>query len=93
MSFSEMVVRGQFRLQQGRCALCGQQIVQQRRGSRMSGGWEAHHIDGNGNNDSAINCACVHSNDEYDCHLETCHYGDFEGEEVLPLVNFRFLGR
>lgn len=93
MAFPDSIVRNQFQLQGGHCAVCGLKMAWGVRGFRALGGWQAHHIDGDDLNDSSANCACVCANDNRDCHLDRCHFGDMGGALVLDRSGFPNLGR
>ena len=50
-----------------KCERCGEMLVWDNRGRVGTGCWEAHHIDGDSNNDSLTNCKILC----WPCHEET----------------------
>ncbi len=46
---------------------CAKQLVWENRGRTGQGAWEAHHIDGDPNNDYIANCQIIC----WDCHSQT----------------------
>ena len=78
MAFPESKVKICFDYEKGRCECrrehsfhkgerCNQQLVWENRGRTGSGAWEAHHKDGDSNNDSITNCEILC----WDCHALT----------------------
>ena len=67
MAFPESVVESEWRVAVGECECkitthghpfrCGKELVWKNRGKVDKGGWEAHHLDGDTNNNAIANCA------------------------------------
>lgn len=51
----------------GHAGRCANQLLMANRGREGQGAWEAHHKDGNPNNDSYSNCEILC----WDCHKQT----------------------
>lgn len=81
MSFSTWMIEEAFERQDGLCALCGRQLNRVR-------AWDAHHINGDPDDDRTDNCAllCREANN---CHL-AAHRGDWNGPQVLAKVSLPF---
>ena len=56
MAFPDSVVESCWRIVGGVCERCRKNLAWSDRGSAGVGTWQAHHIDGNTNNDSLTNC-------------------------------------
>jgi hypothetical protein len=56
MAFSDSTVGSCWRIVSGKCERCGKKLAWSDRGSAGVGTWQAHHIDGNPNNDAITNC-------------------------------------
>jgi len=81
-----------FEKQGGRCALCGKEIALENHDTGEVGGWHAHHIDGDRENNELYNCAAVCINDPENCHLNVAHWGDFTSDLLAPRDWFRLEG-
>ena len=73
-----------FNRQQGKCAVCGKQLVWSNYEVGKRGSWDAHHIDGDPQNNVLSNCACVCSS----CHFYECHSEDWKNGALLPRSSF-----
>lgn len=67
MAFPDSVVEAVWQIVNGKCEKCGKQLVWDNRGREDRGAWEAHHIDGNPNNNTHSNCRILY----WDCHRLT----------------------
>ena len=78
MPFSDTIVEVEFKVADGKCGCvrshtqhmgrrCNKLLDWNSRGRVGAGGWEAHHKDGNPDNDSIVNCAILC----WDCHALT----------------------
>lgn len=76
-----------FQRQKKRCAVCGHKIAWSNFQIGTKGSWDAHHIDGNPNNNQLSNCACVCSS----CHFYKCHSENLETGALLPKLTFRLV--
>lgn len=56
MAFPESVVEKVWEIVGGKCEGCGKKLAWSDRGSAGAGTWQAHHIDGNTNNNTHSNC-------------------------------------
>ena len=67
MAFSDGTIEAEWRIVSGKCEKCGKALYWEQRGRTGSLAWEAHHRDGNPENDSIINCRILC----WDCHSGT----------------------
>jgi len=67
MAFSDSTVASCWRIVKGVCEKCRNPLKWENRGRTGQGAWEAHHIDGNPNNDSLTNCQILC----WPCHEKT----------------------
>lgn len=56
MPFSDEIILAAWIRANGKCENCGKNLEFKNRGRNGLGAWEAHHKDGNENNDSWSNC-------------------------------------
>ena len=82
-----------FGRQDGQCAYCGKKLARENYETGDWGAWGAHHIDGNLNNNSVGNCACLCVNNPENCHLNVGHCGDYKGPKIASRSSFAFLER
>lgn len=78
-----------FKRQKGRCAWCDKELSLDNYRKADKGGWEAHHIDGNPDNNALGNCAVVCINEPENCHLKVAHGGDFRNGKLAPRDRFQ----
>ncbi|MCK4395289.1 MAG: hypothetical protein KAW56_14310 [Candidatus Marinimicrobia bacterium] len=57
-----------FERQSSRCAPCGKILTKGNFGKGTKGAWEAHHIDGDPDNNNLANYACLCINPPEECH-------------------------
>lgn len=67
MPFSDTIVDAQFTIAGGTCEKCDKEVIKSYRGRDVVGAWEAHHKDGDPNNDGESNCAILC----WPCHSTT----------------------
>ena len=67
MAFSDDTVKSCWNIVGGVCEGCRKPLVWGNRGRTGEGAWEAHHIDGNPNNNSLTNCRIIC----WPCHEKT----------------------
>jgi hypothetical protein len=67
MAFSDSTVEACWKIAGGICEQCGKRLDWNSRGRFGEGEWEAHHIDGNLQNDSLSNCEIIC----WSCHETT----------------------
>ena len=65
--FSDETVEGAWKRCGGRCEKCGVKLIKSNRGREGEGCWEAHHKDGNSENDKPENCQILC----WPCHEKT----------------------
>ena len=56
MAFPESVVEAVWEIVDGKCEGCRKKLAWSDRGSAGVGTWQAHHADGNPNNNAITNC-------------------------------------
>ena len=74
--------------QAGKCAACGDPLTKESRTKGEQGAWQAHHIDGDPDNNDLSNCTVLCINDPNSCHLNVGHSGNFDGGELAPKSRF-----
>ena len=67
MPFSNEVILAAWARAGGKCERCGKSLKFENRGREGWGAWEAHHKDGNENNDAISNCEILC----WECHSKT----------------------
>lgn len=85
--FSDEIRERAFYRQNGRCGLCGKQLVLVNYMKGHRGAYNAHHVNGNNEDHRLSNCVCLCINEPDSCHLEA-HCGDFNGDKVLAKTWF-----
>lgn len=91
-SADNSIEEARFDHQDGRCALCGKEIVFENCDEGDRGSWHAHHIDGDFENNSLRNCTCVCINKPQKCHLYIAHDGSYAHGALAPRKWFRLEG-
>ena len=67
MAFPDSVVEDCWRIAYGNCERCRKDLAWDNRGMMGEGAWEAHHTDGNTDNNALTNCKILC----WPCHEQT----------------------
>lgn len=78
------IERKRFRKQQGLCALCDKRLCYENLHPDQPGAWQAHHIDGNPDNNTMRNCAAVCIGGVERCHVMLAHGGNTRTGPLAP---------